>query len=213
MKQKNEAHESMATYGAKSVSDLQLLEVLGIPENAARELLFKAENTMGTIARMTIQEISTIKGIGTAKAASIVAAVEIGRRRQTEKAVQRSQISSSTDIYDLIHAQMRDYTQEVFMIILLDRRCKVIRIEEIHVGGMNAMVVDPKVVFQKALMYRASSIVLIHNHPSGAPSPSMEDIRLTEKMKLAGNYIDINVLDHVIIGDGSYYSFADEGKI
>lgn len=214
MKPNNEAAEAMAIYGAKSVAEWQLLTVLGIPETASRELLAKAENSLSQLAKLTIQEISQIKGIGMSKASAIVAAIELGRRRQTEPArTDKKQITQSSCIYELVHPMLRDYTQEAFWIVLLDRRSRVIKTYEIHVGGLSAMVVDPKVIFHKALQNLASSVILIHNHPSGSPSPSTEDIRLTEKIKLAGTYIDIKVLDHIIIGDGCYYSFADEGKI
>ena len=181
--------------------------------DVAKELMHKHENSLSALARLTVHELMNIKGIGEAKAVSIAAALELGRRRVTENAIQKNQIVTSIDVYDLIHPRMRDLTREEFWILLLDRRSKIIAVEEIHIGGMSAMVVDPKIIFQKALERKASSLILSHNHPSGSPSPSMEDIRLTEKVKLAGSYIDIKVLDHIIIGDGSYYSFADEGKM
>lgn len=209
----NEVHEAFAKYGAKSLSDIQLLTLFGIPETAARQLLQDTGNSLAALAKRTTIEIAAIKGIGEKKAAAIIAALEMGRRRQIEQPMQKGHIVTSIDCYDMVHPQMRDLTQEVFWIFLLDRRSKVIKIEEIHKGGMSSMVVDPKIIFQKALEYKASSLILCHNHPSGSPSPSMEDIRLTEKVKLAGTYIDIKVLDHIIIGDGSYYSFADEGKM
>lgn len=207
------AADKLEVYGRMSLSERELLECIGVKPDAARELLQRCDNTLTQLAKLTAREIQDIKGIGKSTAAAIVAALEIGRRRQTEPALQKNAITCSLDIYDLLSARMRDLTQEVFIIILLDRRSKVLRIEEIHKGGMSAMVVDPKVIFQLALQYKASSLILSHNHPSGATSPSMEDIRLTEKVKMAGNYIDIKVLDHVIIGEGGYYSFADEGKM
>lgn len=216
----DQPREKLLHLGAKSLSEAELLAILmrvgtrnKSAVDVAKELLGKHDNSLGHLAKLNVHELMKVKGIGEAKAVSIAAAMELGRRRVTESPLQKSQITSSLDAYDLIHARMRDLTCEAFWILLLDRRSKVIAIEEIHVGGMSAMVVDPKVIFQKALERKASSIILAHNHPSGAPSPSMEDMRLTEKVKLAGTYIDIKVLDHVIIGEGSYYSFADEGKI
>ena len=207
------ACEQLAQYGAKGIAEFTLFECVGIPEYAAKELLSKADHSLGNIAKMPLTEIAGIKGIGLARAAAIAATLEIGRRRATESAITKNHITSSLDCYELLHAHMRDLTEEHFVVIFLDRRSKVIKIETVFMGGMSAMTVDPKVVFQKSLQYRSSSIILSHNHPSGAAQPSIEDIRLTEKMKLAGQYIDIKVLDHIIIGDGSYYSFADEGKI
>jgi len=212
--------EKLLHLGAKTLSEAELIAILmriGTRNKSAldvaKELLGQYENSLSLLAKLTVHELMKIKGIGEAKAVTIAAALELGRRRATENAVQKNQVSSSLDVYELIHSGMRDLTREEFWIILLDRRSKVIAIEEIHIGGMSAMVVDPKIIFQKALERKASSVILSHNHPSGSPSPSMEDIRLTEKVKLAGSYIDIKVVDHIIIGDGSYYSFADEGKM
>ena len=216
----DQPREKLLHLGAKTLSEAELIAILmraGTKNRSAvdvaKDLMNQHQNSVAAIAKLTVHELMKIKGIGEAKAVSIAAALELGRRRVTENAIQKSQISSSLDVYDLIHPRMRDLTREEFWILLLDRRSKVIAIEEIHIGGMSAMVVDPKIIFQKALERRASSVILSHNHPSGSPSPSIEDIRLTEKVKLAGSYIDIKVLDHIIIGEGAYYSFADEGKI
>lgn len=216
----DQPREKLLHLGAKTLSEAELIAILmrvgtrnRSAVDVAKELMNQHDNSLAAVAKLTVHDLMKIKGIGEAKAVSIAAALELGRRRVTENAMEKIQVSSSLDIYDMIHSRMRDLTREEFWIILLDRRSKVIAIEEIHIGGMSAMVVDPKIIFQKALERRASSVILSHNHPSGSPSPSMEDIRLTEKVKLAGGYIDIKVLDHIIIGEGSYYSFADEGKI
>jgi len=216
----DQPREKLILMGSKSLSEAELLAILmraGTRNKSAldvaKELLTQNDNSIAALAKLSVHELMKIKGIGEAKAVSIAAALELGRRRVTESAMQKGQITSSLDAYDLLHSRMRDLTQEAFWIILLDRRSKVISIEEIHVGGMSAMVVDPKVIFQRALERRACSVILSHNHPSGAPSPSIEDIRLTEKIKSGGNFMDIKVLDHIIIGEGSYYSFADEGKL
>lgn len=210
---KNIAAESMSTYGSKGLSYQQLFQCIGIAQDAVSMLMERTENHLGNIAKMSIQDLTGIKGISANKAAAILAAIEIGRRRQLEPIQNKRSIACSGDINDVLQPHMRDLTQEEFWIILLNQRCQIIKVECIHRGGMSAMVVDPKTIFRKALEYQAGMIVLAHNHPSGMCSPSIEDIRLTEKMKLAGTYIDIKVLDHVIIGDVSYYSFADEGKI
>lgn len=210
---RNLALESIQTYGSKSVADWQLITALGIPEKATRELMQLACGLIGNIAKMSIIELARIDGITTQKATMLQAALELGRRRQSEPAQEKKFISSSLDCYDHLIVRMRDALTEEFHIIHMDRRSKIIAIECIHIGGMSAMVVDPKIIFQQALKYRSCSIILSHNHPSGAPSPSIEDIRLTEKIKQCGSFLDIKVLDHIIIGDGSYYSFADEGKM
>jgi len=216
----DQPREKLILMGSKSLSEAELIAILmraGTRNKSAldmaKELLIQNDNSLAALAKLSVHELMKIKGIGEAKAVSIAAALELGRRRVTENPMQKGQISSSLDAYDLLHAHMRDLSQEVFWIILLDRRSKVISVEEIHVGGMSAMVVDPKIIFQRALERKACSVILSHNHPSGATSPSIEDIRLTEKIKAAGNFMDIKVLDHIIIGEGAYYSFADEGKM
>lgn len=216
----DQPREKLLHQGSKSLSEAELIAILmrnGTKNRSAldvaKELLGQHDHSLASLAKLSIHDLMKVKGIGEAKAVSIAAALELGRRRMTENAMQKEQITSSRDAYELLHPRMRDLVQEEFRIILLDRRSKVISIEDIHVGGMSAMVVDPKIIFQKALERKACSIILSHNHPSGSPSPSNEDIRLTEKIKAAGGFIDIKILDHVIIGDGSYYSFADEGKI
>jgi DNA repair protein RadC len=216
----DQPREKLLQQGSRSLSEAELLAILmriGTRNRSAldvaKELLAFYDNSLTVLAKVSVHDLMKIKGIGEAKAVSIAAALELGRRRVTENALQKGQITSSVDAYDLLHSRMRDMTQESFWIILLDRRSRVISIEEIHVGGMSAMVVDPKVIFQRALARKACSVNLSHNHPSGAPTPSTEDIRLTEKIKSAGNFMDIKVLDHVIIGEGAYYSFADEGKM
>lgn len=216
----DQPREKLLRLGSKSLSEAELIAILmrnGTRNRSAldlaKELLSQHDQSVASLAKRSVHDLMKIKGVGEAKAVTIAAALELGRRRMTESAVQKEQITSSRDAYDLLHPRMRDLLQEQFTIILLDRRSKVISIEEIHVGGMSAMVVDPKIIFQKALERRASSVILSHNHPSGSPSPSNEDLRLTEKVKAAGSFMDIKVLDHIIIGEGSYYSFADEGKI
>lgn len=216
----DQPREKLLLMGSKSLSEAELLAILmrvGTRNRSAldiaRELLARNDHSLSSLAKLSIHELMKIKGIGEAKAVTIAAALELGRRRVTENVFHKGHITSSQDAYNVLQSRMRDLLQEVFWIILLDRRSKVIAVEEIHVGGMSAMVVDPKVIFQKALERKACSVILSHNHPSGIPSPSHEDIRLTEKIKSAGGFMDIKVLDHIIIGEGTYYSFADEGKI
>ncbi len=216
----DQPREKLIHMGSRSLSDAELLAILlraGTRNRSAldisRELLQEHGNSLATLAKLSVHELMNIKGIGQTKAVSIAAALELGRRRATENAVQKNQVTTSSDAYDMLMPKMRDLTQEAFWIILLDRRSHVIALEEIHRGGMAAMIVDPKIIFQRALERKACAIILSHNHPSGSVSPSMEDIRLTEKIKAAGQLMEIRILDHIIIGEGTYYSFADEGKI
>jgi DNA repair protein RadC len=216
----DQPREKLLHRGPASLSETELIAILmrvGTRNRSAldvaKDLLAQYEYSLATLAKLSVHDLMKIKGIGEAKAVAIAAALELGRRRISEAVQHKRQITSSQDAYELLYPRLRDLSQEMFLVILLDRRAKVISVEEVHIGGMAAMVVDPKVVFQRALERKASSIILSHNHPSGLPSPSQEDIRLTEKMKAAGNFLDISVLDHVIIGEGTYFSFADEGKM
>lgn len=207
------AADRLETYGARALDDADILTLIGVPEAAARALMAQVNNSLADLAKLTAREIETVPGISANKARAIAATFEIGRRRQYNAARQREQITTSQDAADILLPLMADETQEVFTVIFLNRRSHIIKVEEIHRGGVAAMVVDPKVIFQKAMIYKASSIILSHNHPSGSPSPSIEDIRLTEKIKVGANFLDMRVLDHIIIGENIYYSFADEGKI
>lgn len=195
----------------RSLTDSDLLSV--ITGSVVNDFMAKYGNSLGEIAKLSVSDMTRMPGMGRHKAYKIAAAFELGRRRSTEKAMDKNHISTSLDIYDIFHPQLRDLTHEEFWVMFLNRRSYVIAVERLHIGGQSSMVVDPKIVFRKALEHKASSIILCHNHPAGLPSPSMEDIRLTERVKQAGGFIDIKVLDHIIIGDGSYFSFADEGKM
>ena len=216
----DQPREKLIHMGSRSLSNAELLAILlraGTRNRSAldiaREILQSHNDSLAVVAKLSVHDLMKVKGIGRTKAVSIAAALELGRRRATENTVQKNQVTTSADAYDLLSPNLGDLTQEAFWIILLDRRSHVLAIEEIHRGGMAAMVVDPKIIFQRAFERKACSIILSHNHPSGSPSPSMEDIRLTEKIKAGGNYMDIRILDHIIIGEGEYYSFADEGKL
>jgi len=212
--------ERLIEGGPRSLPDAELLSILvrtgsrgRSAIDLARDLLDRHDNSLAAVARLSVHELMEIKGMGRTKAVTIAAAMELGRRRATEPALRRAQVTASRDAYELLHPSMRDLTQEAFRILLLDRRSRLIAIEEIHLGGMAAMVVDPKIIFRKALERKASALIIAHNHPSGSPAPSTEDIRLTEKVLAAGRLLDLQVLDHLVIGDGVYYSFADEGKM
>jgi DNA repair protein RadC len=164
------------------------------------------------LKRMTAEEMQTL-GLTPRQAEKLAAGLELGRRAATIDATQdRRQVTSSDDAYQYLK-YLNDYNEETFVVVFMDRRSKVIRTEELFKGGLAAIVVDPKVIFRRTLELKAAAIILAHNHPSGSPQPSMEDIRLTEKVRQAGQLLDVQVLDHVIVGDNRYYSFADEGKM
>nr|MDQ3394392.1 DNA repair protein RadC [Bacteroidota bacterium] len=151
------------------------------------------------------------KGIGEAKAISIVSALELGRRRKESDPEKFPGITCSKDVYDLMRPDLMDQPHEEFWILLLNRANKVIKKRSVSIGGISGTVADPKIIFKIALEHGASAIILVHNHPSGNTKPSEADIRLTKKLKEAGSLLELPVLDHLIFTDSNYLSFADEG--
>jgi DNA repair protein RadC len=151
------------------------------------------------------------KGVGDAKAISIAAALELGRRRKESEILKKSKIGSSADAYEAICPYLMDLQHEQFWVLLLNRANEIIRPQQISIGGVSGTVADPKMIFKAAIEHLASAIILVHNHPSGNLTPSQADKDLTKKMKEAGRTLDIPVLDHLIFSDNNYFSFADEG--
>lgn len=189
--------------GSKGVSALSL----------AQSILNSCGDDLGLLARYGLAELQSFKGIGEAKAINIIAALELGRRRQLTKVSDRPKLSSSKDAYNCIYSTLEDLTTEVFKILILNRNNQLIKIETISLGGVAGTVVDPKVIFKKAIDNNASSIILCHNHPSGNLNPSNPDIDITKKIVNAGKLLEVTVLDHLIISNKGYFSFADEGMI
>ena len=171
----------------------------------------EVNDNFAELARLTIQDLQKYKGIGEAKAITIAAALEMGRRRNTSVLNEKPQAKDSKTAFILLQKELGDLNYETFCILLLNRANKVLKTIRISDGGITGTVVDPRKVFKIALDNNATSIILGHNHPSGQLSPSDADIQLTKKMKEAGVMLDLPVLDHIIVGDGNYYSFADEG--
>lgn len=188
----------------RSKTDLELLRFLAAPT-------LKEAPPLAQLARMSEGELRDF-GMTTLQAAKVAHAIELARRVSQVGTAPKTRISSSTDVFDMYRHLKMD-SEESFHIICLDRRRGVLTVEEIHRGGQSTMYVDPKVVFRRALANKAAAIVVVHNHPSGQPDPTIEDVHLTEKLKAAGKMLDLTVLDHIIIGDDRYYSFADEGKM
>ncbi len=210
--------EKLLLKGRHVLTDAELIAILigsGTKKESAVELskriLAQFGNNLNELAKLSVQDLMKFKGIGEAKAISIVAALELGRRRKPDENLKGEKIISSKDIFEFIRADFQDLPNEEFHILLLNRTNIVIRKEKISTGGVSATVVDPKIIFKSALEHRASSIVLSHNHPSGNLKPSSEDISMTKKIKEAGLLLQIPVLDHLIISDTTYFSFADEG--
>jgi len=212
--------EKLLSKGIGSLSNAELIAILigsGSSEQNAVELsksiLKASENDLHQLALLSIKELQKFKGIGEAKAITIVSALELGRRRKASKAKKLNTISSSRDVYDYIYPYLVDVSHEEFWIILLNRANKIIKGKQISSGGISATIVDAKLIFKEALSFNSSAIILIHNHPSGNINASKEDINLTKKIKEAGKFLDITILDHLIFTNHNYISFADEGMM
>ncbi len=210
--------EKMLLKGRQALSNAELIAILigsgNRDESAvqlARRILDAAGNNLIELSKTDIETLSKFKGMGRAKAVSIVAALELGKRRLAEKVVQQKKITSSRDVYELLVPDLTDQYYESFFVLLLDRANQVIQKVNISRGGTAGTVVDSKKIFKLALDYNASSVILAHNHPSNNLKPSDNDIRLTRKLRDAGKALDIQVLDHIIAGNDNYFSFADEG--
>jgi len=212
--------EKLLLKGKATLSDAELIAILigsGTRSlsavDVAKIILSKAGNNLNELAKFSAKDLQKIKGIGEAKAISIVSALELGRRRKESEFMEKYKISCSNDIYQLIKSDLMDLPKEEFWILLLNRANRLIKKEQISSGGISGTVADPKIIFKVALDQYASSIILVHNHPSGNLTPSKADIDLTKKMKGAGQLLEIPVLDHIIFSDQGYLSFADEGLL
>ncbi len=212
--------EKLLLKGKSVLSEAELIAILigsGNKEQTAVELsqhiLNQCKNDLNALARLSVNDLKKFKGIGEAKAISIVSALEIGRRRKEQEPAKKIKIQSSRNAYDLLKGDLMDLNHEEFWLILLKRNNEVIRKEMISKGGVSGTLVDAKIIFKRALEESASSIILAHNHPSGNLKPSQQDVNLTKKLKEAGKALDISVLDHLIITDQSFYSFADDDML
>ncbi|KAA6323792.1 hypothetical protein EZS27_026807 [termite gut metagenome] len=212
--------EKMMSRGFEVLSDAELLAILigsGNTEESAVELmrrvLASCDNNLNELGKWTLHDYFRFKGIGPAKATTIMSALELGKRRKAQDIKERSTITCSTDVYRLFHPLMCDLPQEEFWIMLLNQANKEIIKTRISSGGINATYADVRTILREALMHRATGIVLCHNHPSGNNHPSLADEKLTENIQQSAQIMNIKLLDHIIVCDGSYYSFSDEGKL
>ncbi|MCF8368345.1 MAG: DNA repair protein RadC [Bacteroidales bacterium] len=212
--------EKMLLKGSQSLSDAELIAILigsGSRNESAvdlsKRILKSSNDNLLELSKLNVAELKKFKGIGEAKAISIIAALELGKRRRGAEALDRKKITSSRDVFEYFASIIGDSTFEAFYILLLNRANKVLRHIQISEGGVTGTVADPKKIFKMALENNATSIILCHNHPSGSVNPSTQDITLTKKLKNAGDMLDIPVLDHLIIGEEKYYSFADENMM
>jgi DNA repair protein RadC len=212
--------EKLIQKGTNSLSDAELLAILissGTKEKSAvdlgRELLLLANNNLNSLGKLTISDLTKLHGIGLARAVTIAAALELGRRRKLAEVPEIPQIKCSKDVFDLFSPTLSDLPHEEFWILFLNRSNKVINRMKLSQGGISGTVTDVRMVMKKAVECLASGIIVCHNHPSGNLNPSESDTRITQKIKEAGNIMDIQLLDHLIISEKDYYSFADNGLL
>jgi DNA repair protein RadC len=210
--------EKLLMSGAENLSNSELLAILinlGTRDKTAvdlaKEVLKMGKNNLVELGKLSVKELMKIRGIGEAKAISIVAALELGRRRHADSSLEKRAIGASDDIARYLHTKLKDYRREVFAVIFLNRANRVNHFEIISEGGITATIADPRVILRKALEEDAVNIILCHNHPSGSLKPSKADQNLTRKIKEAACLLDINVIDHIIVSEDGYFSFADDG--
>ncbi|HEY9361881.1 MAG TPA: DNA repair protein RadC [Chitinophagaceae bacterium] len=212
--------EKLLYKGALSLSDSELLAILiqnGSKEKSALELaqevLRLGKDHLHELGKLTIKDLMTIKGIGEAKSITIMAALELGRRRSAILPSGKQVVTKSHEVASYLQSLLKDHRHEVFAVLFLNRANKINHFEIISQGGITGTVADPRVILKKALQEEAISIILCHNHPSGNLKPSRADEELTLKIKEAAHFLDIKVLDHIIVSEDGYFSFADEGMI
>lgn len=212
--------EKMLLKGKGALTDAELIAILigsGTVSisavDLARQILNGSNNDLNELAKLSIKDLEKYKGIGEAKAITIVSALELGRRRKEAEPAKKLKILNATDAYELMKPHLLDLPHEECWAILLNKGNLVIKKVPVSTGGVSGTAVDPKVIFKHALDHLASALILVHNHPSGTLKPSTEDILLTKKVKEAGKLLEINLLDHLIFTNEGYYSFADESKL
>lgn len=212
--------EKMLSKGVGTLSDAELLGILigsGNMEESAvelmRRMLSACDNDLNKLGKWTLVDFELFKGMGPAKSTTIMAALELGKRRDAQTVKERKQITCSADVYKIFHPVMRDLPQEEFWILLLNQANKVVDKIRISSGGIDGTYADVRTILREALLQRATALILCHNHPSGNPTPSQADKKLTEAIRQGAKTMNIRLSDHVIVCDGKYYSFADEGEI
>lgn len=210
--------EKLMQKGRQALSDAELIAVLlgsGTVSMSAVELskqiLQSVGNNLHELAKLSVKELQKFKGIGEAKAITIVCALELGRRRKEADFAKKDKITCSTDAYQLMKPYLLDLYYEEFWVLFLNRANQVTKTEKISAGGVSGTVADPKVIFKRALEETANGLILVHNHPSGNIQPSQADITLTQKIREGAKLLDMQVLDHIIFTDNGFYSFTDNG--
>lgn len=215
--QDDQPREKLLNKGKSSLSDAELVAILigsGNKDESAvalcKRILASTHNNLNELGKRSIKQLMEFKGIGEAKAISIIAALELGRRRRGEEALEKMKITSSASVFEMMQPIIGDLQHEEFWIIYLNNSNKVIQKNQLSKGGITGTLVDVRIVLKTALEFGATGLILAHNHPSGTLKPSEADKQITQKLKIAALSIDIKVLDHLIITEKAYFSFADE---
>jgi DNA repair protein RadC len=218
LSEEDRPREKLMLKGKAALSDAELIAILigsGSTEQSAvdlaRSILQSVDYNLNELAKRSVKDLERFKGIGEAKAISIVSALELGRRRKEAELLRRPKITSSADVYALMQEHLLDLPHEEFWVLLLNRANEVLRKLQMSSGGLSGTVADVRMIFKSALEHHAHALILVHNHPSGNRKPSDADLKLTKNLKEAGKILEIPVLDHVIFAERSYFSFADEG--
>ncbi|MGB8193428.1 MAG: DNA repair protein RadC [Chitinophagaceae bacterium] len=215
----DQPREKLYRKSPAALSDSELLAIIinqGTRETSAvqlaKDVLALGKNDLNTLGKLSVRELMSIKGMGFAKAVKIAAALEL-RRRSCVLNLEKDIFRESRDVANYLRSRFKDHTNEVFGVLFLNQGNRINHFEILSTGGITSTVADPRIVFKKALLENAVSIILCHNHPSGSLKPSRSDIELTRNIIEAGKYLDIQLLDHIIVSEEGYYSFADEGLI
>jgi len=212
--------EKFLLKGKASVSDSELLAIImgsGNREESAvelaRRILNSVENNWHRLSQLTIKDLMKFKGVGEAKAISIATALEIGNRKSQQEVLERQQISSSKDVFEVLQPHLSDLSTEEFWAVFLNHQNKILYKTCLFRGGIASSVADVRVIFKTALEHFSTRIIVAHNHPAGSLKPSQEDITITNKINEAGKLLDIELLDHIIITQNKFYSFKEEGVL
>lgn len=216
----DQPREKLRDKGKTALSDAELVAIIigsGSRNESAvdlcKRILSSVNNNLNELGKLSLKQLMAFKGIGEAKAITIAAALELGRRRRGEEALERQKITSSTSVFELMQPILGDLPHEEFWIIYLNNSNKVLQKQQQSKGGITGTLVDVRLVLKQALEVGATALILVHNHPSGTLKPSQADKQLTQKLKNAADSLDIKVLDHLIVTEKAYFSFADENLL
>lgn len=212
--------EKMMAHGARVLTDAELLAILigsGSQDETAVELMRRVlsacNNNLNELAKLSLEQLCRFKGIGPAKAVTVMAACELGHRRKLAEVEERLVVRTARDLYNHFHPKLADQPVEEFWVMLLNNACRVIDSRCVATGGITEVTVDVRLVLREAILGRATAIVLCHNHPSGNVRPSRQDDQLTDRLRQACDLMNIRLMDHIVLTDGRFYSYADEGRL